>query len=204
MSYLHDIFISYRRNTETVTWIQEHFEPLLQQHLSNILGDPPIIYTDAKVQEGDLWPVEIGLALASSRILLCLWSGSYLNSKWCSLELAHMLAREKGEGRRTPQKPSGMVLFAIVHDGDKIPPELQAVQRIDIQNCFNSRMRRDSPRAEELSAILAHSAAGIARAIEDAPPFRVQWRNNGTQQFYEMFHSQHRPNQRRAPTFTGH
>src|SRR3974377_594261 len=114
-----------------------------------------------------------------------------------------MVAREEEERRRTPRRPSGMILFAIVHDGDNIPKALQPVQRIEIQKGFNSRMRHDSILAEELSATLAASATGIARTIQEAPAFRQKWTTRGAKQFFDRFHVSDKAYQSRLTTFTG-
>ena len=197
MSYTHDIFISYRRNPETVLWIQDHLIPLEHE-----LGNPPDIYTDQRLETGSTWPVDLGTELARSKLLISLWSGNYLNSKWCTLELAHMVAREKKEHLRTPRKSSGVVFFIVIHDGDKIPKELQAVQKLEIQNCFNVRMRRDSVRAEELDAILAQNAAGIAHAIQNAPKFKANWPIKTAASFFNRFHLSDAPSQSTVPKFT--
>jgi len=202
MSYTHDVFISYRRHPETVIWIKDHLEPLLRLRLGLELGDEPDIYTDQRLEAGGTWPLDLGRELAQSKVLISLWSANYLHSKWCSLELAHMVAREQAKNCRTPQNPGGIVLFAIVHDGDDIPQNLQAIQKIDIQKCFNVRMRRDSTRAEELDAILAEKAIGIARAIRDAPEFEANWPEETATAFFDEFHHKAPPSQSTVPGFT--
>jgi hypothetical protein len=135
-------------------------------------------------------------------VLISLWSGNYLHSKWCTLELAHMVAREQEEQCRTPHNPYGIVLLVVVHDGEKIPHELQAVQKVEIQSCFNVRMRRDSARAEELDAILARSAAGIASAVRNAPQFKANWSEEAAKSFFNQFHQIDSPSQSIVPQFT--
>jgi len=202
VAYTHDIFISYRRDPETVTWIQDHFVPLLRLRLGHELKNPPDIYIDQRIEGGATWPVDLGRELAQTKVLISLWSGNYLHSKWCTLELAHMVAREEKFQLRTPQNSSGIVFFMVAHDGEKIPNTLQAIQKIEIQGCFNVRMRRDSPRAEELDAILAKNASAIARAIEDAPEFKKEWPIEFAQNFFDQFHQKNPPSQSVVPQFT--
>jgi hypothetical protein len=202
MAYLHDVFISYRRDPQVVLWIREHFVPLLQLRLGYELGNAPDIYTDERIEAASTWPVELANELASSRILISLWSKNYLNSRWCSLELAHMVARERSYNCRTPANPSGIVVFAVVHDGETIPHDLQIVQRIEIQKSFNVRMRRDSPRAEELDAIITDSAPGIASAIQNAPEFKPSWSEEAARAFFDQFHQGTLPSQLSVPRFT--
>jgi TIR domain len=202
VAYTHDIFISYRRDPETLKWIKDHLEPLLRLRLGLELPNSPDIYTDLRIKGGATWPVELGRELAQSKVLISLWSGNYLHSKWCTLELAHMVAREKKFQLRTPHNSSGVVFFVIAHDGEKIPHELQAIQKVEIQSCFNVRMRRDSPRAEELDAILAQNASEIARAIQNAPKFNDKWPKQVAQAFFDRFHQKDPPSQSTVPQFT--
>jgi hypothetical protein len=202
VAYKNDIFISYRRDPETVTWLKNHLVPLLRLRVGMELESEPSIYTDEMIEGGATWPIELGEELAKSKVLISLWSRNYLHSKWCSLELAHMIAREKAKNLRTPGKPLGVVLFIVVHDGDTIPHDLQLVQKIEIQKCFNVRMRHDSPRAEDLDAILSDEAAGIARAIQNAPQFEDAWPDQTAQDFFNLFHAAVPPIQATVPQFT--
>jgi hypothetical protein len=59
MSYKHDIFISYRRNPETLAWIKDHFEPLLSLRVEFELQRRPTIYIDEQVESGTSWPPAI-------------------------------------------------------------------------------------------------------------------------------------------------
>jgi hypothetical protein len=184
VDYAHDLFISYRRDPEVVRWIQDHLVPLL------------------RIEGGATWPVDLGIALGQSKVLISLWSGNYLHSEWCTQELAHMVAREKEEQRRTPQNRFGVVFFLIVHDGESIPADLQAVQRVDITKCFNVRMPRDSITAEELDKIITENARGIADLIQNSPQFRENWPQQTAITFFDQFHQKNRPSQSTVPRFT--
>ncbi|MDM0085716.1 hypothetical protein QTI17_34575 [Variovorax sp. J31P179] len=109
-----------------------------------------------------------GRALGSSRILMPLWSGTYVASKWCAQELAHKLGREQNTRLRSVAKPHGLVVPAFIHDGEKFPPELGHISYFQIQICFIVRMARNSPRAEELDATLANQAPAISHCIHAA------------------------------------
>jgi hypothetical protein len=202
VDYTHDIFISYRRDPEVVLWINEHLVPLLRTHVGYELPNPPDIYTDQRLESGATWPVELGTELAQSKVLISLWSGNYLHSQWCTLELSHMVAREKEEQRRTPKHPFGIVLFIIVIDGENIPHELQAIQKVEIQNFFFVRMLRTSLTAEKLEETLKKSAPGIALAIQNAPQFKANWPEQTAKSFFDKFHQQDSPSQSTVPQFT--
>ncbi|MEM6542838.1 MAG: TIR domain-containing protein, partial [Bacteroidota bacterium] len=132
--YLYDVFISYPRRGETSKWVEDHFFPALYHCLSLELDREPKIYFDKMLEQGSTWPIELGNNLASSRILLSLWTRNYLNSEWCSLELAHMLAREKENRLRTMDNPKGIISLPIIHDGDTIPTFLNKIQKIEIKS----------------------------------------------------------------------
>ena len=175
MAYTNDIFISYRRNAETLEWINNHFVPLLSLRLGFELGRTPDIYIDTQLETGVSWKNQLGNELARSRILFILWSGNYLNSEWCTLEMCLMLARERMTNRRTAENPRGLVIPAFIHDGEKFPYQASDVQYFEIQKTFNVRMAKDSVRAEELDSILTTQAPAIAKAIEEAPAWREDW-----------------------------
>ena len=185
-----------------VIWIKEHLVPLLRTHVGYQLPVPPDIYTDERLEAGATWPVDLGTELAHSRVLISLWSGNYLHSQWCSLELAHMVAREREARRRTPEHSSGIVIFMIVHDGEEIPHELQSVQKIEIRDYFYVRMRRDSDTAQKLEGILKDSARGIALAIRNAPLFKPNWPEQSAKSFFDEFHKEKSPSQSTVPQFT--
>jgi hypothetical protein len=185
MAYLHDIFISYRRNPETLYWLNNHFIPLLTLRLEFELERKPSIYVDTQLEAGTSWPLQLGTELGRSRILLVLWTGNYLASDWCTLEFSHMLARERQTKRRTSKNPKGLVIPAMIHDGEKFPSGLSDIQYFEIQKCFNVRMAKDSKRAEELDEILANQAPAIALAINNAPGWRASWPKTAAKNMYK-------------------
>jgi hypothetical protein len=201
MAYQHDIFISYRRNPETYLWIIEHFVPLLQVRVEFEIGRKPDIFVDDQIESGTSWPAALGVALGASRVLIPLWTGNYLSSVWCMEELSHMLAREKAAGLRTAKRPHGVIVPAIIHDGDRFPKDLKHIQHFEIQKTFNLRMARNSARAEELDAMLTAEAPAIAACIENAPPWRKQWPAQATAKFFKRFH-QKQAVQTTVPRFT--
>ena len=203
MSYLYDIFISYRRNPETCAWIAEHFVPLLTLRVEMELGRKPLIYVDDQVESGTSWPTALGTALGCSRVLIALWSGNYLSSVWCAEELSQMLARERDNHLRTTSRPHGVIIPAFIHDGEKFPADLQHIKPFEVQKYFNVRMARNSPRAEELDATLAVHAPAIAACITDAPEWQGTWATRAASDFFARFHQRAELVQSTVPRFTG-
>jgi TIR domain len=202
VSYEHDIFISYRRDPETLLWITEHFVPLLTLRVGMDLGRQPLIFVDEQIESGTSWPQSLGLALGGSRTLIALWTGNYLSSVWCTEELSHMVAREKEEKLRTAARPYGVIIPAFIHDGERFPPDLHYMQHFEIQKCFNVRMARNSARAEELDATLVAQAPAIAACIDNAPVWRRSWPREAAAKFYKSFHQKVQAVQNTVPRFT--
>jgi hypothetical protein len=202
MSYQYDIFISYRRNPETLAWINDHFEPLLSLRVEFELQRKPVIYIDKQMESGSAWPAALGAALGQSRMLIALWTGNYLQSVWCAEELSQMLGREKEAKLRTAAKPNGLIVPAFIHDGDSFPADLAYIQPFQIQSSFNPRMARNSQRAEELDAALAAQAPAIAHSIRSAPAWRRAWPAKSAAAFYRHFHRHAKSVQTSVPRFT--
>ena len=202
MAYQHDIFISYRRDPEVCEWINTHFKPLLKTNVKFELGKEPDVFVDDQLEAAGVWPLTLGNSIGSSRVLIILWTKTYLFSEWCSLEMSHMLEREKKKGFRTPAKPYSLVIPVIIHDGETMPAELSAVQRIDIHNFFTVRMHKESDSSEKLSKALLAKAADIADAINRAPAWEENWNIEAANEFYQKYYSNQTPVQQQLTTFT--
>jgi TIR domain len=203
MSYDYDVFVSYRRAGNARKWVKNHFVPTLEDCLAYELISPPRVFADSQLESGTTWPPDLGQKLGASRMLISLWSKEYLNSKWCSMELAHMLAREKELGFRTAEKPGGLIAIAVIHGDEELPKPLGAIQTFQIRDYFNTRMRVDSELAEQLEKALRAEAPTLAKIISLAPEFQVNWSANAAQEFYDAFNQPNPPSQDRGPTFTG-
>jgi hypothetical protein len=201
MTYKYDIFISYKRHPETLAWIKEHFEPLLSLRVGLALGREPIIFVheiNQQMAAGEYWPQSLGDALGASKVLVALWTRTFFNSVWCTKEMSHMLARQ---GHLADRKKFGLVIPTIIHDGEDFPKTLEFVQFMDIKSCYNTRMRKDSPKAEELSDRIEIHATGIAQAIETAPDWNPSWPENAANEFFREFFQSEAPLQSDRPKY---
>jgi TIR domain len=204
LAYSYDIFISYKRHTETLAWITTHFFPLLEHLVGLELGRDPGIYVHEVAQQipaGTIWPQALGDSLAESRVLVALWTKNYFNSRWCTEELAHMLARERHVGCRGAGNAFGLIVPVIIHDGQDFPNTLDYIEKLEIQSFYNTRMRKDSELAEQLSEALKVHARGFASAIENAPPWRPDWPAEAAEALFEAFYRPADPSQNRVPRF---
>ncbi len=114
-----------------------------------------------------------------------------------------MLGREREAKLRTVGRPHGVIIPAFIHDGEKFPPDLGYIQHFEVQKCFNVRMSRNSPRAEELDATLTAQAPAIAACIDNAPSWRKAWPNEAAADFFKQFHQRVEAVQTTVPRFTG-
>jgi hypothetical protein len=199
--YKYDIFISYRREPLTRAWINKHFIPLLRHHIFNELGKQPVFYIDEQLETGGIWPDELGRALGASRIIITLWSKTYVNSVWCMREVNHMLERIAKVSSQSGQKPK-LVFPIIIHDGETMPIDLNSIQKAEIQECFNINMSPDSPKAEMLADKLKPIGMSIANAIENAPAFEQDWQVDAADAFYRLYYKQVQAQQTEIPKFT--
>jgi hypothetical protein len=135
-------------------------------------------------------------------MLLLLWSKTYLHSEWCSMELAHMRAREQEFGLRSAANPAGLVVVGVIHDGDEMPADLGAIQNFKMDTLFNTRMRKDSEEAAKLEALLRSHASTLSKIINDAPAFRAAWATAAATQFFNAYNKATAPSQDVAPSFT--
>ncbi len=202
MSYIYDVFISYRRDDLTRYWIETHFVPLIALHIKNELGRDPEIYIDSKLESGTHWPISLGKALGASRIIIPLWSKTFLNSMWCSCEIGHMVERESKTGFRTFEKPGGLIFPTIIHDGETLPVQLSTIQKFEIQECYNVRMSIDSPKAEILDDKLKPLGKEISEAIMNAPEWQEDWQIQAVNSFVQQYHISTGSQQNSAPKFS--
>lgn len=202
MPYQYDIFISYKRGDETNRWISDHFEPLLRHAVELELGRPVAIYRDNRLLDGGTWPLDLGVALGASRVLIPLLTKTYFHSEWCVRELSVVLERERQASCRTALNPNGVVVPVILHDCEILKPELTHVQCREIRECFNVRMQRESVRAEKLAEELNLAAPGIARSIENAPTWQVDWPIATADGFLNALLIKQQPQQTKVPGFT--
>jgi len=203
MSYQYDVFISYRRAGGARRWVENHFVPTLEDCLADEMEQPPRVFFDIKIESGTTWPLDLGDKLARSRVLISLWSKNYLRSRWCTLELAHMLAREEEMGFRTAAKPGGLTAICVIHDGNSLPQDLGKIQTFEVKDQFITRMRQDSEAAVNLEAALRLQAPALAQAIDAAPTFQASWATDAAMRFYQAYWDRTEPSQDERIRFTG-
>jgi hypothetical protein len=195
------IFLSYRRSARWPAWVRDIFLPKLTHWLSEELGEDARIFFDQEMETGTDWQLALGGALNRARVLVPLWSRTYFNSNWCKAELAFMLAREEQHGFRTRKRPQGLIIPALIHDGNDLPEVVRGISALQLQRYTNPWLAERSPAEEELSNLLRDWAPDVAAAIRRAPaPSRTgrQPSRDAIERFLERL-NQPEPRQDRVP-----
>ncbi len=177
MDYEWDVFLSYKRHAEWPAWIMKHFLPLVEQWLSEDLGEPARIYWDHRdLEVGSDYPLEMADALARSRVLLPLFSKMYVRSPWCRTELGLMRARETTCGYRTVDNLRVLIVGARLHGEDSdFADDIRRMQAALLSAYTNPRMAYE--KSGDLSdAIKTLLSPPLAKAVENAPPFDAGWK----------------------------
>ena len=184
MGYQYDIFISYRRVGATRKWVNDIFLPILDDIISLELGYDPTHYIDTQIEAGSAWPLSIAEALSKSKIMIPLWSITYLESIWCKCEISHMLTREAKTGFKTVEKNIGLVFPTVINDGETLPISLSISQKVEIQNYYVPFMDVNSKSAEELYRTLKPYGMAISKSIKNAPNWENDWKIDTMNEFY--------------------
>lgn len=159
---------------------------MFQHWLQAELGGPPRIFFDVnEIETGESWPLRLAGGVASSRLMVCLWSKEYFSSPWCMAEMGQMLARRQSVGPSNALLP--MIIAAVIHDSENISPQLADIQRFGIQEYANPWLARDSAKAEELSERVRVLASHVAHALARMPEYNPHWAELANDDFIKLF-----------------
>jgi len=181
--------------------VDEIFLPMLTDIISLELGKNPSFYIDSDIDTGSAWPYAIADALSKSKVIIPLWSVTYLDSIWCKCEISHMLSREAKTGFKTMDKNIGLVFPTIINDGETLPISLSIAQKAEIQYYYVPFMDPNSKSAEELYKMLRPYGVSIAKSIKNAPDWENDWRIEANNEFYNLFNQSITPQQTQPPKF---
>lgn len=169
MTYIYDVFVSYRRHPEWTPWTREHLCSLLDAYLTQELGRSPTIFVDDQIEPGANWPNRLAAALGRSRVLLPVFSRDYFGSDWCVHELDLM------HGRANQFPDSHLIVPVTGQDGELVPMEIGRIERLDLTRFRNTDIQRRTQRFEEFSESIKGLAPHLAKAIGSAPLFEDGW-----------------------------
>jgi len=183
MAYVHQVFISYKREKNWSAWTQKPFVELLKSYLQRDLGYAPSVFVDTTM-EGDIGfdlADRLAEALAQSQVVVPLLSRDYFGSEWCISELDLMMGRRNEAMGRPP-----LVLPIVVHDCEHLPEPIDNLIRRDFSRYSVVGINEQSRLFEELSLAVKALTPSIKEAIATAPDFDAAWVNQYTERFREV------------------
>jgi hypothetical protein len=181
MAYEYDVFISYRQTSIGNYWVTNYFKPCLEDELREVLGkEPKIFHDNTEIRSGDSLPHKIKNALAKSRCLVALLSGTYFTSEYCSLEFAVMENRESRYGIPDLDKTKRLIIPIIVRDGEHLPSKINSIAHKRewskyYTSCESFRACTDYRNFE---AEVINLAEDIHQATLKAPLYTPDWLSN--------------------------
>jgi hypothetical protein len=189
MAYQHDVFISYRRELLWTPWTRDHFKKLLSCYLQQELGRQPEIFVDERIVVGADWVDDLGEHLATSAVLVAIFSGDYFGSDWCLHELDLMLERSRAVPKAKPDD-ARLIIPVVVHDGELIPQPVKRLQPAQLDKYRIAYICEQTPDYHEFSKAMKALAPAVAAAIRNAPDDDPTWIAHHQGRFNEVFEAQ--------------
>ena len=134
------------------------------------------------------WPAELAKQLSQSAVLVPLWTRSYFRSKWCTAECSHMYKRQNLLVNEPPERRTGLIAPAIIHDGrEGIPRALQKIQAVELSTWTTRHLPPNSDHALNLERRIKQWAPKLAEAIRQVPKRRPEWAEDLHTEFIDLF-----------------
>ena len=168
------------------------FKSLLQSYLLDDLAcltPIPDIFVDERIDVGADWVEELGTHLATSKVVVALFSGGYFSSQWCIHELDLIIERAKTYTEKS-KSWTRLLIPVVVQDGEYIPDPIQKIQPIDFKKWRTAGLRRESDQFVELSEAIKSFSPKVAKAIKGAPDFDKKWIEHHKARFSAIFEAQ--------------
>lgn len=188
MPYLHDVFISYKRETLWTPWARDHFKRLLNSYLQQELGQEPDIFVDENIKVGADWVNGLATNLAMSKVMVAVFSRDYFGSAWCIHELDLMLGRSLAV-QNPRHSDSCLIVPVVVHDGDLIPDKVCRIQPADFKKFRIACVNENTPLYQDFSVAMSVLAPAVKTAIDSAPEYDEKWEVLCKKRFNEIYNS---------------
>lgn len=172
--YVYDVFVSYRHKPPVLDWVRNHFFPLLDMWLPNVMPVKPEIFIDLEeIEIGSAWPARLRQGLRQSRCVLAVWSPEYFRSEWCLAEWETIRERERLLGMRTQQQPEGLTYPVVFADGEHFPQEARDVQSQDLRDWnIPHPVFKETTAYVEFDKQVQSLVKGLAKTINRAPAWQ--------------------------------
>jgi hypothetical protein len=185
MSYMYDIFISYKRDPWWMAWHHDYLRNLIRTFLVNDLHREPKIFIDREIQTSSDWPIRLGEALARSSVLVAVLNSNYFRSYWCRHELDLMLDRLSCFPKRQ------IIVPLVVHNCERLPAAVGRIGLTYLKEFYNPHIQGDSAMYYRFSEEVKRLCPTIATAIHSAPAFDSNWIRICTSRFNDVYLQTH-------------
>jgi hypothetical protein len=174
MAYEYDVFISYRRESDSKEWTEDIFFPKFKSYLREELGKKALnIFIDEQgIEGGQYWEDTLKIALAKSKCLVPVLMPSYFQSEWCVREFSVLYHRQE----QLVPKPKSLIVPFVIWDGDHFPPPAKALHYFPCHEYYHTGQGfKDSVRYFEFQEKLKKWVVAVAKAIRSAPAWDNNW-----------------------------
>ena len=128
MAYVHDVFISYKRDPVRNQWLEEHFIPLFSSTVREAIAaaalrrpagifydqtqisKASLVFDQTGIEPGQPWRQALAAAIRTSRCMVAIWTPLYFWSPWCLAEWDSFRNR-----------PRAVVVPIRTHGGESFP-----------------------------------------------------------------------------------
>ena len=181
MSYLHDIFISYKRDPHWDSWTRDHLSKLISTFLRNDLDREPSIFIDKEIEPASDWPQRLGNALGRSRALVAVLNSNYFRSPWCQHELDLILER------RSCFPANRIIVPLVLHNCEILPEPVARISTTNLKEFYNPYIQLNTTLYFQFTEEVKKLSPHIARAIRSAPDFDSSWIENCISRFNAVY-----------------
>ncbi len=182
--YDYDIFVSYRCEDVVREFVRTHFVPALRKRLplekSGWPGPgrtPRIFLDDSDVWSGQYWKEKIMGALPRSRIMICLWTPRYFESKWCEAEFRHFRDRHDilAKTPATAKLPSILTPIRL-SDGEYFSKDSTKHQiKHDFTPFLREGLRTGTALWDDFEIAVINLAKYVVTVLENPSPAWQEW-----------------------------
>ncbi|RLK54955.1 toll/interleukin-1 receptor domain-containing protein [Actinokineospora cianjurensis] len=171
--YEHDVYISYDRESETVSpWVRHHFHPRLRELLDDNLVDKVRVFFDQDVGGGTKFPEALHHALQRTKVLVAVCSPKYFYNEWCLAEWHSMAGREEHMGLHG----TGLIFPVIYSDSYSFPDSVLRRNPVDLRDWNEPRAHyQDSPAYFDFRKQVGRLAEDMVHGLLEPPPWQPDW-----------------------------
>jgi len=178
MSYINDVFISYKRSRINEEWLNTIFLPLFEEYLNNELDFQPIIFVDKTgLTPGVDFANELFKNLIYSKCMVSIWSPPYFRrSEWCVKEFLAMKYRQEQHKLDAFTRPKTLLWPVMYRKIDPLPLAIRNIKYLDYSeyNLIGEAFLKTN-RYLKLQQQLQNDIRSITDIILNVPAFDPYW-----------------------------